>query len=490
MKAILIFLSLTFIAAFIHAQIPREGLDLWLKTDAGIKVSANKVLSWNDQSGHNNNAVTKTINPPLFFSDQLNGYPVVRFNGEDNGMATPAFQTFPGKRGCIFLVIRVNGRSTSSGAGFGTFVSTYYGQSNTWQFGSTVSSYSYYDGVEGSVNPVSSDRPGEWGILAFSRDNDSTMNFYKNGMLIKSLQINTNQPDINSLKIGFNDSVEVLNGDIAEIIVYGRSFTGREMSPVNTYLAKKYAFTLPRPFWQSWWFYGLLALLVITTSIAITKFIATRKLKKQLAELERQKVLDEERRRISQEMHDDICAGLTQISLISEAARGQASQGKPLSSELDDISVTSRQLVDNISEIIWSLNPQHGTLDSLLAHLREQLNKLLEYSDIEYQVLFPIQIPSIELDNQQRRNILLVTKEIVHNSLKHSEARNLSVKAILADHELKFTVADDGTGFNSGLTYKGNGLKNIRRRIEELGGKLSVESEPGKGTIFTYSFSI
>ena len=244
------------------------------------------------------------------------------------------------------------------------------------------------------------------------------------------------------------------------------------------------------PFYKTWWFYILATIFVFGIIIFITKTIAGRKLKKEIEKLERQKALIEERHRISQEMHDDIGAGLTQIFLISEAAKGQSESGNEIRTELDDISDTSRKLVNNIGEIIWALNPKHDNLDTLLSHLREQLNKLLEYADIEYSINFPEHLSGIELTNKQLRNILLITKEIIHNALKHSKANTLLVTATLINGTLRFEIEDNGTGFNPVLTYNGNGIKNIRHRIEELHGKLEMTSEKEKGTVFIYSFSI
>jgi signal transduction histidine kinase/ligand-binding sensor domain-containing protein len=244
------------------------------------------------------------------------------------------------------------------------------------------------------------------------------------------------------------------------------------------------------PFWKTWWFYLLEILTAAGIIILVTKTIISRKLKKEIEKLERQKALEEERLRISQEMHDDIGAGLTQISLISEAAKGHSGSGNEVKAELEDISSTSRKLVDNISEIIWALNPGHNTLDNTLAHLREQLGKLLEYAAVKYTIHFPVNVPLIELNDKQRRNIILITKEITHNALKHSKAGVLTITGTLINHQLKFIVKDDGVGFNNTTTHMGNGLKNIRRRIEELQGNLIIESESGEGTVFTYSFTI
>ncbi len=244
------------------------------------------------------------------------------------------------------------------------------------------------------------------------------------------------------------------------------------------------------PFWKKWWFYLLELFLVSGLIIWITRTITQMKLKKEIEKLERQKALSVERMRISQEMHDDIGAGLTQISLISESAKLHSLPGNNIKNELDDIASTSRQLVDNIGEIIWALNPQHDKLDILLAHLREQLHKLIEYAAITCNINFPDEIPVIELNNQQRRNILLVSKEIVHNSIKHSQGKTLSITVVLQNKELLFDISDDGIGFDAARMHNGNGLRNIRQRVNEIGGCIQIQSEPGTGSRFIYSFPL
>ena len=190
---------------------------------------------------------------------------------------------------------------------------------------------------------------------------------------------------------------------------------------------------------------------------------------------------ERERKRISREMHDDIGAGLTQITLISESTREKDHIAK-----MDDIASTSRQLTASIGEIIWSLNPDNKTLGHLYAHLREQLNKQLEYSEMQYTVLLSEEGEEIILSNEQRRNFLLVTKEIVNNAVKHSKANSISVKAEIKNESLIFIIKDDGAGYDTVKLNSGNGLKNIKGRIEEIGGTLEIVSLPGKGSCFSY----
>jgi len=222
------------------AQIPTDSLSLWLSSDYGITASNSDVLQWDDRSGHMRNAIA-TLGNPQFIQNEICGNPVVRFNGASNGMTIPAFETFSNKRGAIIVVGRVNGNGNGAG-GYGTFVSTWVGSGVTWQFCSNLGTYSWFDGVGGSATPITSSPPNQWGILTLNRQDDDTLQFYKSGVLVQKHVIANNQPSINNLYIGYSSSFEVLNGDIAEIIIYNKSLTVSEIYQVNTYLANKYSF--------------------------------------------------------------------------------------------------------------------------------------------------------------------------------------------------------------------------------------------------------
>ncbi len=239
------------------------------------------------------------------------------------------------------------------------------------------------------------------------------------------------------------------------------------------------------PFWRTWWFYSLISIAVMLSIVLITRFFSQQKLKARVNELEKQKEIDKERLRISREMHDDIGAGLTQITLISESAKNKMHM-----QALDDIAGTSRQLVNNMSEIIWSLNPENKTLDQLCAYLREELTKQLDYTGKNFNISLPDHRKDIILSNELRRNILLVTKEIVNNAVKYSNATLIKIKAEVKQNKLMFDVGDDGTGFDPKKKYPGNGLKNIATRVEESGGTMEIETAAGCGSRFIYWFPV
>ncbi len=251
---------------------------------------------------------------------------------------------------------------------------------------------------------------------------------------------------------------------------------------------KKIRFTILPPFWQTAWFALIGAGVAIAIIVVVTRSIAQRKLKARLAELEKIKEIDKERLRISREMHDDIGAGLTQITLISEMARNKPAAAD--SKELQDIALTSRRLVSNMNEIIWSLNAEGRTVEHLFAYMRENLNKLLEYSGIEYSISFPEQVPDIALSNEQRRNLLLIVKEAANNAVKYSKASNIRISATLTATTLAFSIADDGVGFNTAQVQVGNGLNNLSKRTADLAGALEITSAEQKGTTVSVSIPL
>lgn len=498
MKRILLLVLLFIVEKNIIAQLPLNGLSLWLQADKGTIVQDNNLLSWADQSGQKHDAATRTTGFPTLVPNALNGMPAIRFNGMNNGMETTPLMSFPNKRGTIFMVVKINGRSSTSGVGVGNLVSTFHGNGTIWQFCASPARFSYFDGTGAEGFPVSASLPTGWTMVTIVRHNDTIMDIYGAGRFERSFAINNNQPDLNSIKIGFNgrlggtatDSIpEVLNGEIAEIIMYNRALDESSLSSVHNYLSKKYALALrPPPIWERWWFYALLVLLIISLAFVMVLFINQRKLKKQLAVLEKEQQMDKERQRISREMHDDIGAGLTQITMMSESAKSKAGTGS--AKELEDIAETGRRLVSSMSEIIWSLNPENKTLEQLMAYLREQLHKQLEYAGIPYSLQLADEGKNIILSNEQRRNILLATKEIVNNAIKYSQASNILVSIQLNKNTLHGHIEDDGCGFDTGAGYKGNGLKNIRHRIEELHGTLEIRSEKNKGSIFSYTIPL
>ena len=244
------------------------------------------------------------------------------------------------------------------------------------------------------------------------------------------------------------------------------------------------------PFWERWWFYAIAALLALASAVAVTKAVGQRKMKLQLKELEKQRAVEAERNRISKDMHDDIGSGLTHIALMSELIQTQSKEKEELKKDVHVISASARKLVRNMGEIIWALNPQNDSLDSLLAYMREQTQEYFEPFNIEVKIDFPHNVPLIKLSNEQRRNLFMVVKEALHNSLKHSEATHVELKAECTDKHICFIVRDNGKGITARIRSGANGLRNMEKRMVEIGGSCSIQTgATGTTTLFSVSRS-
>ncbi|MFT3701054.1 MAG: 7TM diverse intracellular signaling domain-containing protein [Agriterribacter sp.] len=186
---------------------------------------------------------------------------------------------------------------------------------------------------------------------------------------------------------------------------------------------------------------------------------------------------DNERTRISQEIHDDIGSGLTSIRLLSEIAKVKINQ--PNNKELEKISTTSNVLMDKMNEIIWTLNSGNDTLPNLVAYLRHQIVEYFEPLPFSLRLTIPESIGNAAVSAKVRRNVMLSVKEALHNIVKHSQASEVSVE-FSVDHFFSISIKDNGVGFNSNEVHiYNNGLRNMKERLNVIGGSCIVLNNDG-----------
>ncbi|MDJ1500632.1 sensor histidine kinase [Xanthocytophaga agilis] len=187
-----------------------------------------------------------------------------------------------------------------------------------------------------------------------------------------------------------------------------------------------------------------------------------------------------ERKRIASEMHDDIGSGLTSILFLSNAIHQNVQNGQLVLTE--KISLMASGLVDQMSNIIWSMNKEYDTLQDLVAYTRSHISELLENAEVNYVFHIQDSLPEISLNGVQRRNIYLVIKEAVHNAIKHAQASHV-VLDFRYDESLKITIQDNGKGFIKNEVRKyGNGMKNMQQRMKDIEGSITWDTEAEKGT--------
>jgi len=227
-------------------------------------------------------------------------------------------------------------------------------------------------------------------------------------------------------------------------------------------------------------------LTAIALVVGIVLFITRRRMRFKLERIERQQALERERTRIAKDIHDHLGANLTRISLLSQSAQGELENPTQAAVQLERIYSTARELTRSMGEIVWAVNPQHDTLDSLASYLGNFAQEYLVSINIRCRLEVPLQLPHWPITADMRHNVFLAFKEALHNFVKHSGANEVSI--FLATQEAGFTLAvrDNGRGFDpatvSSRPGRGNGLVNMRQRLEKIAGRCEIQSAPGAGT--------
>ncbi len=239
------------------------------------------------------------------------------------------------------------------------------------------------------------------------------------------------------------------------------------------------------PWWTSWWFILLSSGLFILFITNIVRVIFAKKLREQQRVIEKQKAVEHERARISKDMHDDMGSGLSKIAIMSELLKTNLKEERE-TEQVEKISRTAKDLVDSMGQIVWAMNPENDTLENLTAYIRAYTVDFFDESFVECIFTFPDEINTIKLTQQQRRNIFLVIKESLNNILKYAESSEVQIQLFIQSKQLHLIICDNGKGFDISQTRRfGNGLINMKKRMEEVGGEYQIQSILNKGTTTT-----
>jgi ligand-binding sensor domain-containing protein/signal transduction histidine kinase len=248
-------------------------------------------------------------------------------------------------------------------------------------------------------------------------------------------------------------------------------------------------------FWQTWWF-RLISVLAGAGAVGASVLFATRqRMRRKVERIQRQQSLERERTRIAKDIHDHLGANLTRISLLSQSAHGELDNPAQAATQLDRIYNTTRELTRSLDEIVWAVNPQHDTLDSLANYLGNFAQEFLVPINIRCRLDLPLQLPHWPITAEVRHNVFLAFKETLNNIAKHSAATEVTVLLAADTHDFTITVRDNGCGFDlpqveanseKQRLARGNGLKNMRQRLEKLGGHATIDTAPGHGTRVTF----
>jgi signal transduction histidine kinase len=242
-----------------------------------------------------------------------------------------------------------------------------------------------------------------------------------------------------------------------------------------------------RPFlWETWWFRAAGGLL---TAFAVggLVFLRLRRLhRRQLRAIAAKRAVEQERSRIARDIHDDLGASLTRITLLSQSASSRG-DGAP-DTVLEQIHATARHLMRSMEEVVWAVNPEHDTFDALANYLSNYGQGFLGVAGVRCRLEMPMVLPERALSAQLRHNLFLAFKEALNNAVKHSGATQVRISLELGDGFFTVKVADDGRGIDPDTSAApmrpapGSGLANMKNRMDEIGGTCILQSTLGKGT--------
>ncbi len=239
-------------------------------------------------------------------------------------------------------------------------------------------------------------------------------------------------------------------------------------------------------FWQTPSFRGVVAAALLFGIIALVYFISTQKLQRQLAGLRQQQALEKDRARIARDIHDQVGASLTQLSLLGEMVESDRDDPAEVAVHAGQISQTARETARALDEIVWTVNPSNDTLEGLVNYICKNAQEYLAVAGLRYRLEAPARLPAAQISPEARHNVFLAAKESVTNIVKHAAASEACLRLRLAPGGFTLEIEDNGRG-PAGLAgpaaQSRSGLRNMRQRMEDIGGKFEIGPGAKGGTL-------
>ncbi|MGO8836747.1 MAG: ATP-binding protein [Limisphaerales bacterium] len=236
---------------------------------------------------------------------------------------------------------------------------------------------------------------------------------------------------------------------------------------------------------------GALACVLAITVLWITQL--HRKVEARTAELEvqiqerqrveHQRAMEQERARIAQDLHDELGSDITEISMLVTVAGSASDANNRLGRHLEEIGDRARRMVTALDEIVWAMNPKHDSLMSLVSYSCLYADRLLKLANIACQLKGAVDLPDRAVSSVHRHEFFLAFKEALTNVIRHSNATEVRLGVRLIGNRLRLSIADNGKGLVAEAASRGgDGLVNMRARLEKMGGRFEIASQPGRGT--------
>jgi signal transduction histidine kinase len=244
--------------------------------------------------------------------------------------------------------------------------------------------------------------------------------------------------------------------------------------------------------------YGLIVSILIFSGYGYYRYRQNKKLSRQLshslAELkhaqvqliksEKEKESENIRARISRDIHDEVGATLSGVALFSEIAKQKMEQHNEPDAKiyLDHISTNSKDMVEKMGDIVWTINPENDSIERIVTRLKAYAVNLCGGKGIQIHFQVDDGIKDFFPAMPERKNIYLFSKEAINNAVKYSNGSNIFFSIVKNNNTIELEIKDDGKGFDRNSIVNGNGLTNMQARATELNAALDILSTPGTGT--------
>jgi signal transduction histidine kinase/ligand-binding sensor domain-containing protein len=246
-----------------------------------------------------------------------------------------------------------------------------------------------------------------------------------------------------------------------------------------------FAFVVSPPFWNTWWFFVLIIVGIILASWAVYRIRLRNKIA-HMKELEdiRKEENEKVRKAAALDLHDEFGNGLTRISMLVEMARIQVpKENREALNILDVISQNTSRLYQGTKDFIWSINPGNDNLYEIIIRIKDYADELFYGTGCEFEVSgLKDEFRNIRQHPSSGRNIAMIFKEALSNTVKHSKANKVKLSIEPNGVAIAVKLKDNGTGFEMKSSKNSFGLDNMQQRAARAGATLAIHSEKEAGT--------
>lgn len=241
---------------------------------------------------------------------------------------------------------------------------------------------------------------------------------------------------------------------------------------------------LIQPFWRQKWFITVLGIGSLVAVAMTVWLVERRRSSLMIRRLEQERAVVAERTRIAQDIHDEVGANLTKMSKLTEMLDAEMRESKVPQPLTENIANTLQDTMRAMDEIVWAINPKNDTLKETADYLVFLTEDFLRHTGIGCELDVPFTLPEIRIPAEVRHTLFMATKEALNNAVKHSCATQIKLRLEVTEgHFLKIVIADNGKGFIATESeFDGNGLENMQRRLDAIGGSFTLQSVKHRGT--------